>query len=124
MSRILSKNTGPEMIVRRIVHGLGYRYRLHINALPGRPDIVFAGRKKVIFVHGCFWHLHTDCRQYRLPKSRQEFWLTKLNENVKRDERNQKQLLELGWDVLVIWECELKDKEVVVERVISFLEAS
>ena len=122
MSKIRSKNTGVEMCVRKTVHGLGYRYRLHDKRLPGCPDLVFRSRKKVIFVHGCFWHLHANCKQYRLPKTKQRFWLPKLQENKKRDVANRRSLKMMGWNILTLWECELrKDLEGRIRR---FLEDS
>ncbi len=123
MSRVRHKDTGPEWAVRRIVHGLGYRYRLHSRKLPGRPDLVFPSRKAVIFVHGCFFHLHPDpeCKLARLPKSRLDFWLPKLEGNRARDERNVVELLGIGWRVLTLWECELRDKMQLIRRVKKFL---
>ena len=123
MSRIRSKDTKPEMRVRRIVHGLGYRYRLHASDLPGRPDLVFRPRRKVIFVHGCFWHRHEGCSRNRIPQSpeRQEFWRDKLDGNVRRDRLNQAALREMGWAALVIWECETRDVDRLVEEVTAFL---
>ncbi|MGO8118029.1 very short patch repair endonuclease [Rhizobium leguminosarum] len=125
MSRIRSKDTKPEMQVRRIVHALGYRYRLHRRELPGKPDLVFGPRRKVIFVHGCFWHHHDggNCRRARMPKSRLEYWEPKLQRNVRRDAENLKQLCERGWNVLVIWECQLANEGQLRERIIEFLEA-
>ena len=124
MSRVRSKNTGPEMLVRRLVHGLGYRYRIHAKDLPGRPDIVFRSRRKVIFVHGCFWHQHEGCRKSQLPKSPEirEYWRAKLLGNARRDHRNVATLFELGWEVLVVWECETKKPGEVVRRVKDFLQ--
>ncbi len=98
MSRVKSRDTKPELAVRRLVHSMGYRYRLH-GKLPGRPDLVFAARRKVIFVHGCFWHRHSGCPNCRLPKSRLAFWKPKLEANKKRDRKNQQSLRRLGWDV-------------------------
>lgn len=121
MSRVRNKNTRPEMAVRRIVFSAGYRYRLHGRKLPGRPDLVFAGRHKVIFVHGCFWHRHKGCSLARLPKSRHDFWIPKLESNRERDERNRAALVADGWDVLVVWECELKEKEALASRISAFL---
>lgn len=121
MSRIRSRDTKPEMAVRRLVFSMGFRYRLQ-GRLPGRPDLVFSGRRKVIFVHGCFWHLHSGCPNCRVPKSRLEFWLPKLEANRKRDEENQTQLRELGWATLVIWECELKDSVRLTSRIRKFLQ--
>jgi len=124
MGRIRGQNTAPEAVVRRIVSVLGYRYRLHVGRLPGRPDLVFASRKKVIFVHGCFWHRHrnTHCRLARLPKSRQDFWLPKLEANSSRDRRNLLALRRTGWHSLVIWECQLRDVVGLSRRVRRFLE--
>jgi DNA mismatch endonuclease, patch repair protein len=107
MSRVRARDTAPEMSVRRLVHGMGYRYRLHSTALPGKPDLVFGKRKKVIFVHGCFWHRHSNCALARMPKSRLDFWLPKLEGNRKRDKRNLHGLRKLGWESLVVWECEI-----------------
>lgn len=123
MSRVRGKNTKPEMIVRRLIHGLGYRYLLHRRKLPGAPDLVFACRRKAIQVHGCFWHRHPDpgCRLARLPKSRQEFWIAKLDGNRARDERNAAAVRALGWEQLVLWECQLRDRGEVERRVIEFL---
>lgn len=126
MRRIRSKDTAPEMTVRRLVHGLGYRYRLHRKGLPGNPDLVFSSRKKVIFVHGCFWHQHEDlsCKITNTPKTNLEYWLPKLERTKQRDELNQQKLKETGWDVLVVWECEIEtflDK--VAKRINKFLNA-
>ena len=123
MSRIRGKDTSPEMAVRRIVYSMGYRYRLHDGRLPGRPDMVFAGRRKVIFIHGCFWHLHAGCSRYRLPKANREFWMPKLEGNRRRDQRNLRALHEAGWDTLVIWECQTGSKEQLCALVRSFLES-
>ncbi|MBJ7312183.1 very short patch repair endonuclease [Rugamonas sp. CCM 8940] len=121
MGKIRGKNTRPELIVRKLVYAAGYRYRLHVRKLPGSPDLVFAGRKKVIFVHGCFWHLHDNCKGGRIPKSRVEFWREKLNGNKLRDERTTETLRLAGWDVLVVWECELSDLDVLEHIVREFL---
>ena len=122
MGLVKSKNTSPEMIVRAFVHGLGFRYRLHDAKLPGRPDLVFASRRKVIFVHGCFWHRHNRCSLARLPKSRQEFWLPKLENNKARDAVNLRALTRLGWTSMVIWECELRDPIRAMIKTLVFLE--
>lgn len=111
MSRIRGKDSVSEMRLRRLIHGMGYRYRLHVKTLPGTPDLVFPSRKAVIFMHGCFWHRHEGCHLARLPKSRLDFWLEKLETNKLRDEENQKRLNELGWRILVVWECRMKDKD-------------
>ena len=108
--------------VRRLVHGMGYRYRLHKKSLYGTPDLVFSPRKKVIFVHGCFWHRHEGCRLARLPKCRQEFWLTKLNANRDRDAKRLEQIQQTHWKAMVIWECELKSLELAVSKMTLFLE--
>lgn len=120
MQAVRSRDTGPEMLVRRLLHRLGYRYRLHRRDLPGRPDIVFSSRRKVIFVHGCFWHSH-GCSKGRLPKSRLDFWRPKLLGNSRRDGRNQEALRALGWTVLVIWQCETTDLEALAQRLRRFL---
>ena len=124
MRAIRSKGMKPELAVRRLVHGMGYRYRLHRHGLPGRPDMVFAGRRKVIFVHGCYWHQHSDpdCKIARRPKSNLDYWLPKLDGNVVRDADNRVRLRELGWDSLVIWECEVRAGEGIEDRVRDFLE--
>jgi DNA mismatch endonuclease (patch repair protein) len=123
MSRVRGANTKPELLVRRLVHGMGYRYRLHGKSLPGRPDLVFAGRRAVIFIHGCFWHQHPnpDCKLSRLPKSRREFWEPKLRANRNRDIEVEQRLNESGWSVLSLWECELRDRQSVAEKVKGFL---
>jgi len=110
MSRIKDKNTEPEKRIRSMLHELGYRFRLHRKDLPGRPDVVLPKYKTVIFVHGCFWHRHRGCKYSYQPKSRVEFWKTKFDTNVERDERNTEKLKKLGWRVLIIWECELEQK--------------
>ena len=108
MAGIRGRDTQPEMAVRRAVHSLGFRYRLHRRDLPGRPDLVFAGLQKVMFVHGCFWHRHPGCRLAYMPKSNQEFWTRKFLDNVARDQRNQRELTDKGWDVITVWECEVR----------------
>lgn len=123
MSRVRSKDTGPEMLVRRLVFAMGYRYRLHAKDLPGKPDLVFRRRRKIIFVHGCFWHRHEGCALARLPKSREEFWIPKLEANRERDERNRKELKKAGWKVLTIWECQLDDTGRLRGRIGRFLDA-
>lgn len=109
MIRIKSKNTLPEGIIRKLIWSNGYRYRLHGKDLPGKPDIVFRGRKKAIFVNGCFWHMH-GCRYFKWPKTNREFWKQKIKSNARRDKKNYKSLLVAGWSYIVIWECETKVK--------------
>lgn len=123
MSRIRNADTKPEMVVRRLIHSMGYRYRLHARDFPGHPDLVFRPRKKVIFVHGCFWHQH-GCRQYRQPRSRLSFWEAKLARNKTRDVEVLSALEKLGWRVLVIWECQMKDVALLRSQIKSFLEES
>ena len=125
MSRVRGKNTSPELIIRRLVHRLGYRFRLHRRDLPGTPDLVFPGRRKVIFVHGCFWHRHPDpdCKLARMPKSRQEFWRPKLEGNRARDLRTEAALRGAGWDVMTVWECELRDRSSLENRIRTFLDS-
>jgi DNA mismatch endonuclease, patch repair protein len=122
MRRIKSKDPNPELAVRRMVHGLGYRYRLHGHHLPGRPDLIFSGRKKIIFVHGCFWHSHALCNLAHTPQSRQDYWKPKLDRNKERDKAHRRALKALGWETLVIWECEVKAADALARRLQSFLE--
>jgi len=126
MSRIRSENTKPELIVRRLVFSLGYRYRLHQRSLPGCPDLVFPGRRKVVFIHGCFWHQHSDptCRIAHLPKTKEEFWSNKLGKNVERDHKTNEALKASGWSVLTIWECQTKDVVALAGTIKEFLEPS
>jgi DNA mismatch endonuclease (patch repair protein) len=122
MRRIKSKDMKPERLVRSLVHKLGYRFRLHRRDLPGKPDLVFASRKKVIFVHGCFWHSHEiGCPDARLPKSNQDYWSLKLKRNKDRDRANEEALIQAGWRVLTIWDCELSNVAVIVTRLRKFL---
>ena len=125
MSRVRSTGSAAERRVRSVTHRLGYRFRLHASNLPGKPDLVFPARRKVIFVHGCFWHRHPDpnCRLARLPKSRQDFWIPKLEGNRMRDERTLKQLEALGWRALTLWECQLKDTAWLQNEIRTFLDA-
>ncbi|VVC75003.1 Very short patch repair protein [Aquicella siphonis] len=120
MALVKSKNTKPEMLVRRLVHRMGYRYRLHKSDLPGKPDLVFVSRKKIIFVNGCFWHGH-NCHLGRIPKSRIEFWTNKITGNINRDNKNIEKLRTLGWSILLLWECELKNREYLTHIVSDFL---
>lgn len=122
MSHVRSTDTSVELRVRRLVHGMGYRYRLYRANLPGKPDLVFASRRSVIFVHGCFWHRHPDCRYASMPKTRTVFWQDKFAKNVERDERNIRKLTDAGWSVLVVWQCELKNLETLARKIHDFLE--
>lgn len=122
MALVRSKHTKPELAIRRLVHGMGFRYRLHGNKLPGRPDLVFPARRKAIFVHGCFWHRHRGCKLARIPKSRVRFWKEKLEGNRKRDARNMTRIRRLGWSYLVIWECQLGKLESLSRKIRKFLE--
>lgn len=117
-----SKDTKPELIVRQLLRQAGYGYRLHRKDLPGRPDIAFVGRRKAIFVHGCFWHQHEGCKRASKPKSRMDYWQPKLARNQLRDHANRSALIERGWSVLVVWECETKHPAALAERLQAFLE--
>jgi DNA mismatch endonuclease (patch repair protein) len=121
MRRIKSANTDPEMVIRRVVHSMGYRYRLHRKELPGKPDLVFGSRRKVIFVHGCFWHQHRDCSAGRIPSSNIEYWGPKLRRNTERDQAARSALEASGWQVLVIWGCEARDDDSMRRRLSEFL---
>ena len=122
MSAIKGKNTAPELSVRKMLHGMGLRFRLHRKDLPGRPDIVLPRHHTVVFVHGCFWHRHDGCQYTTTPKTRQEFWLSQFAANVERDSRNRTDLKQLGWRVIVVWECELRNRRYLRERLVnSFL---
>ncbi|HXP86473.1 MAG TPA: very short patch repair endonuclease [Bryobacteraceae bacterium] len=121
MRRIKSKDSTPELTVRRLVHRLGYRYRLHDHKLPGRPDLIFPGRRKIIFVHGCFWHQHKRCTLSHTPKSRQYYWQPKLERNTARDRAHRRTLATMGWKTLVIWECETKATSALSKRLQDFL---
>ncbi len=116
MSAIKSKNTKPEIKVRKVLHSMGYRFRLHRKDLPGSPDIVLPKYKTVIFVHGCFWHRHENCKYASTPKTRQEFWEAKFRENINRDKLNQENLSSKGWKIIIVWECEIKDKDFDLNR--------
>lgn len=123
MRAVKSKDTKPELAVRRLLYSLGYRYRLHPKGLPGRPDIAFLGRRKAIFVHGCFWHGH-ECAKGRSPKSRLEYWQPKLEQNATRDRTKMEQLESLGWQSLVIWQCEIEDSDDLRKRLRIFLDGA
>ena len=122
MSLVKSKNTGPELIVRKLAHSLGYRYRLHGAGLPGKPDLVFAKRKKVVFVHGCFWHRHVGCRRATTPATNLDYWLPKFERTVERDGQNIEALSSRGWSALAVWECELKNTGDLAEKLRAFLD--
>ena len=121
MSAIKSKNTKPEIKVRKILHSMGYRFRLHSKGLPGSPDIVLPKYKTLIFVHGCFWHRHENCKYASNPKTRKEFWESKFKANVKRDFEIQEKIKNIGWQSVVIWECEIKNKALLINRLQNIL---
>ena len=121
MSRIRATNTKPELLVRSLIHKMGYRYRLHVRELPGCPDIVLPRLKCVVFVHGCFWHQHRGCALAYCPKTRKAFWRSKFKGNVARDRKQLHALAELGWRVLVVWECELRNIDPIAMKLRSFL---
>ena len=121
MSAIKSKNTKPEIKVRKVLHSMGYRFRLHSKDLPGSPDIVLPKYKTIIFVHGCFWHRHENCKYASTPKTRKEFWENKFRANVKRDLEIQEKIKNIGWKYVVIWECEARNIESIEEKIKRFL---
>jgi DNA mismatch endonuclease, patch repair protein len=121
MRRIRSKGMRPELLVRRLVHSMGYRFRLHVLDLPGKPDLVLVRLKKIIEVRGCFWHQHGECVDSHIPKSRIEYWRPKLQRNKRRDKRNTRQLEKLGWKVFIVWECEVGNLERLQRRLAKFL---
>ena len=125
MAKIRSKNTRPEILVRKLLYKQGYRFRLHAKDLPGQPDIIFRSRRKAIFVHGCFWHRHKGCKKATMPKTRTDYWKPKLEANRKRDAVSVSALKELGWQVMIIWECEIsaRNQDSLLEQLIGFLEA-
>lgn len=122
MALIRSRDTKPEKAVRSLIHGMGYRYRLHAKDLPGCPDLVFRPKRKAIFIHGCFWHLHRNCPKCRPPKSRQDYWKPKLENNAARDRRVRRELRREGWRSLVVWECELSDAKRLARKLARFLD--
>ncbi len=124
MSRIHGTNTKPELEVRKRLYSMGFRYRLHCSKLPGKPDIVLTKHKKAIFVHGCFWHGHQDCKRSKPPSSNVEFWRTKIGRTVERDLKNIEALIALGWQVLTVWSCETKKRELLEQKLRSFLNGS
>jgi DNA mismatch endonuclease (patch repair protein) len=121
MAAVHSEDTRPEMAVRKIVRGLGYRYRVHVRTLPGRPDLVFPARRKIVFVHGCFWHRHRNCRYASSPKTRRKFWEAKFAANVARDRRIVHELKRMGWAAFTVWQCQLKKPERLMGRLNVFL---
>jgi len=123
MAAVQSKNTTPEMAVHRLVYSLGHRYRLHVHSLPGSPDLVFPRLRKVININGCFWHMH-HCERCRVPSSRREYWVAKMQRNAARDKRTRRELRKLGWQVLVLWECQIKPsrEDWLRRRIVAFLE--
>lgn len=121
MSRVSGKNTKPEIAVRSLLHNLGYRFRIHRKDLPGKPDITLPKHNKVIFVHGCFWHSHKDCSRSKRPTTNKEFWRNKLDKNIEGDKANVNALKQLGWEVLTVWACEVKDAGKLKTKLISFL---
>ena len=122
MRRIKAEDTAPELVVRRLAHSMGFRFRLHVRKLPGRPDLVFARLRKAVLVHGCFWHWHECCKESHMPKSRPEYWAPKLEGNRRRDAENLKRLRKLGWRVLIVWECETTSTERLTKRLARFLQ--
>ena len=123
MSLIQSKDTQLELRIRKLIHSMGFRYRLHRSDLPGKPDLVFGQKKKIIFINGCFFHHHAGCSRAALPKSRRGYWVPKLQENARRDRYNLKALRLLGWKILTIWECQSKDKSYLSATILKFLAA-
>jgi DNA mismatch endonuclease, patch repair protein len=123
MRQIRSRDTSPEMIVRRLLHGMGYRYRLHVAALPGKPDLVFPRWRRIVEVRGCFWHQHPGCIDSHIPKTRQEYWGPKLERNRARDEENASQLRRLGWRLCVVWDCETKKPGRLAKRLVRWFGA-
>ena len=122
MSRIKSGNTKPEIVVRSLLHNMGYRFRLHRKDLPGKPDIALPRYNSVIFVHGCFWHRHKECKNASNPKTKKTFWREKFKANVNRDRKVQKELKSMGWRILIIWECELAEVDSVINKLEDYLQ--
>jgi len=120
MSKIGPKDSKQEIFIRRLVHELGYRYRLHRKDLPGKPDLVFPKYKKVIFINGCFWHGHKNCKRAKLPETNNQFWKEKIEKNIINDKANQKELKRLGWDYLIVWQCDIKRKNIdILKKIID-----
>ena len=124
MARVRGKDTGPELRVRRIAHRIGLRFRLHRKDLPGKPDLVFPKYRLAVFVHGCFWHRHPGCERASSPSTRIDFWAAKFAANVARDARQQEELARLGWNVLVVWQCDLKNQQAVATALVSAIKDS
>ena len=121
MSRVKGRDTRPEKVVRSLLHRMGYRFRLHRKDLPGKPDVVLPKHGKVVFVHGCFWHGHEGCRRAARPKTNAEFWDRKIDSNIERDARTRGELESMGWDVLTVWQCEMRDEAALKDRLRTFL---
>jgi DNA mismatch endonuclease (patch repair protein) len=121
MSRIRRSDTKPELRVRRLLHAMGYRFRVQMKGVPGRPDVAFPGRRKIIQIHGCFWHAHEGCAAFRVPESRTEFWEAKFARNKERDARLEDAARAAGWTVLTLWECGLKDESALIDQLVLFL---
>ncbi|MBU1054250.1 MAG: DNA mismatch endonuclease Vsr [Proteobacteria bacterium] len=121
MSRVSGKDTKPELFVRSLLHNMGYRFRLYRNDLPGKPDITLPKHKKIIFVHGCFWHGHIDCSRAKRPTTNKYFWNEKLDKNIERDKATVYKLEQLGWDILTVWTCEVKDSDKLKKKLLLFL---
>lgn len=122
MSRVKGSNTKPEIAVRKLLHAMGFRFRLHGKKLPGKPDIVLPRHRKAVFVNGCLWHGHIGCKRSKRPSSNVEFWQTKISANMERDARDNRELNNLGWKVLVVWTCEIRNKELLEEKLKRFME--
>lgn len=121
MSRVSGGDTKPEIVVRKLLHAMGFRYRLHVRRLAGTPDIVLPRHRKVIFVHGCFWHGHEGCARSKRPATNKKFWNTKIDANIDRDRRAREELANAGWGVLVVWECETRERNNLVEKLCGFM---
>jgi DNA mismatch endonuclease (patch repair protein) len=122
MRAVKSRDTGPELQLRRFLHRKGYRYNIHVSTLPGKPDLVFRSKRKVVFVNGCFWHGHKGCSRARIPKENSLFWTKKIDSNTKRDRENYATLRQLGWKTMIVWQCQLKDEYSNLTKVVEFLE--
>jgi DNA mismatch endonuclease (patch repair protein) len=122
MAGVKGRDTAPELLARRVLHGMGYRFRIHVAGLPGRPDIVLPRHRKIVQVHGCFWHGHQGCPRSKRPATNREFWDSKLSANVRRDQRNLRKLRNLGWNVMIVWECRTKNLQSLEARLRRFME--